>query len=227
MVAVSERFGPGAPHRVLEVCCGQAPHLAAWHERAVEYVGVDVNPAMLGSARERAAALGARAAFLEQDLAEFVVSQRADFACTLLGSLYVRDTAHLRAHFNAVARALVPGSIYFMEWSVEFDPLVDLADAWEIERDGVRIQASYWTRCINRIEQIYEDTAHLEIDDHGTKRTIEDRAVRRRIFPQEFLAFVEHHPAFEFVGWWNDWDLDQPLDGQTPVNRPIITVRRV
>jgi hypothetical protein len=105
--------------------------------------------------------------------------------------------------------------------------MVDVIDAWEVERDDIRIKASYWTRCINRIEQIYEDVLHLDIEDRGGQRMLEDRAVRRRMFPQEFLTYIAAHPLLEFVGWWNDWDLHQPIDGTAPVNRPIIVVRRV
>jgi len=227
MCACAERFGLGHPRRVLEICCGQAPHLPAWHERGVPYAGVDLSPAMLGVARERASALGANARFIERDLAAFGLAGRVDFACVLLASLYARDTAHLHAHFDAMAWALLPGGLYLMEWAVDFDPMVDVVDAWDVKRDGVRIHASYWTRCINRVEQLYEDTIHLDINDCGEHQVIEDTAIRRRIFPQEFLAFIERHPAFEFVGWWNDWDLGQPIDGTKPVNRPIIVIRRI
>ncbi len=227
MCACAERFGDGAPRHVLEICCGQAPHLGAWHARGIGYVGVDASAAMLGMAREQAAPLEANAVFLEQDLAGFELSDPVDFVCVLLGSLYARDTAHLRAHFDAVARAVRPGGLYFMEWTVDFDPLVDVVDSWAVQRDGVYVQASYWTRCVNRVEQIYEDTIHLDIDDRGEPVVIEDTATRRRIFPREFLAYIEAHPHFEFVGWWNDWDLAQPIDGTRPVNRPIIVVRRI
>ena len=227
MSACSRLFGAGAPRRVLEICCGQAPHLEAWTKQGIiSYTGVDASPAMLTLARERALALGAPAQFLQCDLAGFALDEPAHFACTLLASLYARDTAHLSAHFDAVARALLPGGLYFMEWSVDFDPMVDIIDTWEVERDGVRIKASYWTCCVNRVEQTYEDTIHLQIDEGDQQRVIDHRAVRRRIFPQEFLAFIERHPAFEFIGWWNDWDFDQPIAGATPVNRPIIVIRK-
>ena len=33
---------------------------------------------------------------------------------------------------------------------------------------------------------------------------------------------------FEFVGWWNDWNLDQPLGATTDaIYRPITLLRRV
>ncbi|GMV95516.1 MAG: hypothetical protein AMXMBFR82_52940 [Candidatus Hydrogenedentota bacterium] len=227
MRACAERFGLGAPRRVLEICCGQAPHLAAWHGSGARYTGVDLSRTMLDMARENAGRLHAEATFVEADLAAFKLPKPVDFACVLLASLYARDTAHLQTHYDAVARALAPGGLYFMEWTVDFDPMVDVVDMWEVERDGVRIQASYWTRCINRVEQIYEDTLHLDIQENGEHRELEDTAIRRRVFPQEFLAFIAAHPHFEFVGWWNEWDLNQPIDGTTPVNRPVIVVRRI
>ncbi|MCC6695284.1 MAG: class I SAM-dependent methyltransferase [Candidatus Hydrogenedentes bacterium] len=227
MTACSRLFGTGTPRHVLEICCGQAPHIEAWVKQGLaSYTGIDASPTMLGLARDRARSLAAPAQFLQCDLADFALAAPADFACTLLASLYARDTAHLEAHFSAVARALVPGGLYFMEWSVDFDPMVDIVDSWEVERDGIHIKASYWTCCVNRVEQTYEDTIHLQIDERGVQRIVDDRAVRRRIFPQEFLAFIDRHPAFEFIGWWNDWDLNQPIDGSKPVNRPIIVIRK-
>jgi SAM-dependent methyltransferase len=227
MCACAEQFGLGVPRRVLEICCGHAPHMPAWLARGAAYVGVDRSTAMLDMARQLAAVKGGNVTFVAQDLADFALAEPVDFAYVLLGSLYARDTAHLHAHFHAVARALVTGGLYFMEWTVDFDPMVDVIDAWEVERDDIRIKASYWTRCVNRVEQIYEDALHLDIEDRGGQRVLEDRAVRRRMFPQEFRAYIAAHPLLEFVGWWNDWDLHQPIDGTAPVNRPIIVVRKV
>ncbi len=31
---------------------------------------------------------------------------------------------------------------------------------------------------------------------------------------------------FDFVGWWNDWDLARPMENETSANRPITLVRR-
>lgn len=221
-----ERFSRVPVKRVLEICCGQAPHLEQLHRQDYEYVGVDRSATMLERAREQAEEFGARAEFLQQSLTDFSLAAPADFAFVALASLYVTNNEELIAHFHAMAKALRPGALYLMEWCVDFDPMVDVVDSWEVECGGVHIQASYWSASVNRIEQLYEDTLHLEVDDNGGQFTLEDKSLRRRIFPQEFLAFVHDHTRFEFVGWWNDWDLDQPITGEYGVDRPIILLRR-
>lgn len=220
------RFSRVPVKRVLEICCGQAPHLEQLHRQKYEYVGVDRSAVMLERAREHAERIGAHAELLQQPLTDFSLSAPADFAFVALASLYVTNNEELFAHLDAMANALRPGALYLMEWCVDFDPMVDVVDSWEVECDGVHIQASYWSASVNRIEQLYEDTLHLEVDDNGKQLTLDDKSLRRRIFPQEFLAIVRDHTQFEFIGWWNDWDLDHPVTGEHGVDRPIILLRR-
>jgi hypothetical protein len=44
--------------------------------------------------------------------------------------------------------------------------------------------------------------------------------------PQEFLSMVPERSEFEFVGWWNDWDLADPLPTANQINRPITILRK-
>lgn len=224
--ALIARFSGTAVRRVLEIACGHAPHLAEVTRRGRQYVGLDINPSMLERARERARACDAHATFVESSLIDFKLARPADFAFVALASLYVKSTAELRSHFRAMADALVPGALYVLEWCVDFDPMVDVVDSWTVERDGIAVQGSFWSRSLNRVEQLYEDTLRLDINDNGRRFTLEDKSLRRRIFPQEFLAYVRDHTAFEFVGWWHNWDLECPVTGEHAVDRPIIVVRR-
>jgi hypothetical protein len=51
--------------------------------------------------------------------------------------------------------------------------------------------------------------------------------MRRAIFPQEFMLAATKLHNFEFVGWWNDWNLQQPLgEGRGEIVRPITVLRR-
>jgi hypothetical protein len=79
---------------------------------------------------------------------------------------------------------------------------------------------------LDRAEQTYTETLLLEVNDNGETRELRQEAVKRAIYPQEFLFFIESRPDFEFVGWWKDWDLDQPCAGATAVNRNLAVVRR-
>jgi hypothetical protein len=77
------------------------------------------------------------------------------------------------------------------------------------------------------VEQIIEERFTLEVEDEGAKRVFRDTSLLRQIYPQEFLLFVAARSDFEFVGWWNNWDLTQPLDGTQEIGRPIILLRKL
>ncbi|MBX7258967.1 MAG: class I SAM-dependent methyltransferase [Candidatus Hydrogenedentes bacterium] len=213
--------------RVLEVCCGHAPHMPAWLRRGYEYAGIDLSPSMVAYAESRAGQTGGKAEVLRADMTSFSLPRAVDFAYLPLSSLYVKNSDEMDSHFNAMAEALRPGGVYLLEWCVNFDPFVDIVDTWEIDRESVHIDASYYMRWVDRVEQCVEETIHLCVAHDGKEFELEQKAQRRLVFPQEFLAFIRAHHAFEFVGWWNDWNLNLPVEGSEPAHRPITVIRRV
>lgn len=227
---VIRRFSAVAVGRVLEVGCGPAPHLAALAARGYEYVGLDLNEAMLAYGRAKAARLGAPATFIRADLQRFTLAPPVDFAFVLLGSLYVTTTEEALSHFDSVARALKPGGLYFLDWCVEFrwNGAPRPPNEWTVERDGVKMAMTY-TDDPNpsRGRQLTRDVLTAAVDDHGSSRRFRHVEARRVIFPQEFLLLLEKTRAFEFIGWWNDWDLAQPIEHSRHVNRPITVIRRL
>ena len=90
----------------------------------------------------------------------------------------------------------------------------------------IKVKTSVRETLVNPVEQIYEGSLTLEVDDAGEKKILQATALNRQIYPQEFLLFVAARNDFEFVGWWNNWDLTQPLDGTSEIVRPIIVLRR-
>ncbi len=99
-------------------------------------------------------------------------------------------------------------------------------ETWEIEKRGIRVRTKVSSKVIDLVEQIFEESIFLEVNDHGKHHTITGKDVKRAIYPQEFLHRIDALKSFEFVGWWNNWDLSQPLEKVSKVNRPIILVRR-
>ena len=51
--------------------------------------------------------------------------------------------------------------------------------------------------------------------------------IAKVIFPQEFLLLIEKTKKFEFVGWWNNWDINEPIEKAKKFERPLILVRRI
>lgn len=74
-----------------------------------------------------------------------------------------------------------------------------------------------------------EETLSLEVTDDGKVFHLLETGVNRVIYPQEFLQIIEHTGELEFVGWWNDWDLERPLGDakdSKSIGRPITLLRR-
>jgi len=212
---------------VLELGCGHAPHLAELTHRKFQYIGLDLSEAMLEYAQNRADAINASARFELADMTDFELIKQVDFVFVLLGSLQARNTATLVSHFDSVGRALKHGGLYFLDWCVVFVPSKGSIDSWEMVRDQVKVKATIQTNLIDPVEQIFEESLTLEVVDESAKKIFRETSEMRKIYPQEFLRFIEARKDFEFVGWWNNWDLTQPLDEVQKISRPIAILRRV
>jgi hypothetical protein len=109
---------------------------------------------------------------------------------------------------------------------VQFAPATKRTESWEMSRDDITVKTTYQVKPLNSVEQTVEETLTLEVEDAGTPVVLREVLVRRDIYPQEFLLLIASRGDFDFVGWWNNWDLTQPLDGTQTINRPIIVVRK-
>ncbi len=223
---VIRRYSAISVKRMLEVACGSAPHLPELHRRGYEYVGLDLSRDMLTYASARVQNLGASATFIEGDLVDFHLVKKVDFAYILLGSLYIRSTADLLAHFGSMSRALRPGGLYLLDWCINFSTNENHNETWTIEREGITVTTTYSDKLVNAVEQTHEETITMVVKDCGKSTTIREVAIRRQICPQEFLSFLTQQNEFEFMGWWNNWDITQSLEYAKSIQRPITVIRR-
>ena len=221
------RFSQIPVKSVLELGCGNSPHMEELIKRGYQYGGLDLSQAMLDYSREKALRIGAEAKLIHADMIDFSLDTKVDFVYILLGSLGAKSTSELLTHFNSVGQVLKKGGLYLLDWCIRYDPLSESGDSWEIERDGVQVKTTVSWKVINRVEQTFEETITLEVNDHGEKHDIVGKEIKRAIYPQEFLCFVSGFKHFEFVGWWNNWNLSQPLEQANKIDRPIALVRRI
>ena len=222
-----KRFSLIPVKSVLELGCGNSPHMEELIKRGYQYNGLDLSQAMLDYSREKALRIGAEVNLIHANMIDFSLDTTVDFVYVLLGSLYVKSTSELLTHFNSVGQALKKGGLYLLDWCIQYDPLSEGGDSWEIERDGSKVKTTVSWKTINRVEQTFEETITLEVNDHGEKQSLIGKEIKRAIYPQEFLCFVSSFKHFEFVGWWNNWDLRQPLEQANKTDRPIALVRRI
>lgn len=213
---------PGA--HFLEIASGNSPHMRELLDRGYRYTGVELSPEMIDFSREKLGT-GDRVTLLQGDLRNFDVPEPCDFAFLMVCSLFVGDNAELDSHFDAVARALRPGGLYLLDGCVHFR-LPDGVLDWTMSRRGVRVHATV-TWKFQWVQQAFAEHVVLDVDDRGRPSRHEHRSVRRALFPQEFKQYIARRPDFEFVGWWNDFDLGKPIEEGQDVLRPIVVVRRV
>jgi SAM-dependent methyltransferase len=214
--------------RVLELASGTSPHLEELSRRGYHYTGLDLNKAMVLWSESKARRLGIDAAFIEGDMAGFCLPEPVDFVFTMCGSLYVHSTAELLSHLNSVARALKPGGLYFLDWCINFEwNRAKAEQKWEIERGGVKIGVRFNEKVLDTASQTAEYRLEGDIEDGGRRLHLESVDTVRVVLPQEFRLLVEKCGMFEFMGWWNYWDLDRPMEEEVEVSRPITLIRRI
>ncbi|MBM3243054.1 hypothetical protein FJZ31_42895 [Candidatus Poribacteria bacterium] len=160
----------------------------------------------------------------------FSLETPVDFVYTMISSLYSITTDDLLSHFAAVANALNPGGLYFLDWYICFqwdEPSRDYY-SWTIERGEVKIFVEYLREAvIDRVAQIGKYKCSMDVLDNGKKVRLESVEVSRVVFPQEFLLLLEKSGKFEFIGWWNHWNFDAPVEKAEHVSRPITVIRRL
>jgi len=222
------RFSRIPVKSVLELGCGNSPHMDELVKRGYQYSGLDLSKAMLNYSRQKASRIGAAVKLIHGDMLDFSLEGKVDFVYVLLGSLCARNTSELLTHFDSVAQVLKKGGLYLLDWCIEFDPprLGEPGDTWEIERQGIQVKTTVSWKALDRVEQTFEETIVLEVNDHGEKLNIVGTDIKRALYPQEFWFFISSHKHFEFVGWWNNWNLQEPLQQARKIARPIAVVRR-
>lgn len=224
-----KRFSEVPVKSLLELGCGNCPHMEELIKRGYEYNGLDSSKAMLDYGKEKALRISARINLIQGDMIDFSLESEVDFVYVLLGSLAIKSTSELLSHFNSVGRVLKKGGLYLLDWCIQFEPPggSEGKDSWETEREGIRAKTTVSWKQINRVEQTFEESISLEVNDHGNKFNLVDNGIKRAMYPQEFLCLVRSFKDFEFVGWWNNWNLAQPLEHADKIGRPITLIRRV
>lgn len=215
-------------HTVLELACGNSPHMLELATRGYQYYGLDLSPTMLEFAQNKADAHQIDVQFYLANFIDFQLEEPMDFIYIMLGSLYVNDTEELLSHFRTVHKALKPGGLYFLDWCVDFSPLDNSQDSWVMRRGGITVTTRYSTRLFNAAQQLYEENILFTIKDHGKQKKLLHTGIRRAIFPQEFVLAATKLNGFELLGWWDDWNWERPLgEGRGEIVRPITVLRRL
>lgn len=213
---------------VLEIACGHGPHVGELVQRGYKYIGLDKKQTMLDYAATKWRDLEPQPLLVKGEMVDFDLPQKVEFAYVMLGSLYLNSPEQMESHFRAMARCLVPGGLYFLDWCIQFDdPMARKAtNSVELEYNGLKIRSQFDIRLIDIGRQLYEEVWTVDVEDDGEFRRLEMIERNRAVFPQEFLLFVADRTDFQFVGWWYEWDLNSPIIGSEQPTRPLVLLRR-
>lgn len=219
-----KKFSKIKVRKVFELASGNSPYLEEWHTRGYQYFGLDVNQEMLDFVAARAQEKGIPATFFRANMNKFFLGKlRVDLAYVLLGSLYATSNDDFFQHLDSVAKILKSGGLYILDGVVWFNILSDNQQSWTISKRGIKVKASFRAHVINPITQVFREDTILEIWDHGKKKQIRSNEVQKFFFPQEFLSLVKCHSKFEFLGWFENFDIHKPA---APKGRQVVVLRK-
>lgn len=220
-----KRYAQVPVHTFLELACGNSPHMSELMGRHYRYIGLDLNDQMIEYSRKKVTDPN-KAIIVKGDMCRFELTESAGFAFVALGSLYVQGTDDLLSHFQSVARIMPTGGLYLLDWCVYFSSMHGMEESWEIEQPGIKVKTTVRDQIVEPVEQLCEESITLEVTEDGRTNQYSGKDLKRIIYPQEFLLFVRHCTDFEFIGWWDNWDLSDPLPSPKPIQRPIVLLRR-
>lgn len=216
--------GPQCRH-FFEVASGNSPHMRELLARGYRYTGLELSEAMIDYARAQLQP-GENVELVQGDMRDFSIPQTCDFAFLMVCSLFVANNEEMNTHFDSVARSLRPGGLYLLDGCVHFRVPEGVLD-WTMSRRGVRVHTTVSWR-FDWVRQAFEEHLTLEVNDRGRPFRCEHSSVRRGLFPQEFLQYISMRPDFEFVGCWENFDLERPIvDDSMPIQRPVVVIRRI
>jgi len=172
-------------------------------QRGYEYTGLDINGSMVNYIRKKYNSLRDKTTFIVVDMRNFSIEKKADLVF-LMGGSYLLDSC---VEFN---------------YSNEEDNT-----EWTLENNESKIKARISSKVIDKVNQLWEHRLNVDIQEKGKEMYFESADITKVIFPQEFLLLIEKTKKFEFVGWWNNWNVNEPMEKAKKIERPLILVRRI
>lgn len=212
--------------KVLEIGCGPSPYLIELGKRGYSFTGLDKSRAMLKYSLEKAHKAGIKLEIIHADMRNFRSMEKFDFAFCMLGSIHVESNEDFLSHLTSMSNCLKKGGLYLIDACCRFNWLRVEGENWTVIKEGLTVNVTYEENVLNMVEQKSLERITVEVIEDGKTKVFQEETIFKVIFPQEFLELVNKNGKFEFVGWYNNFDLDQPLERATKFNRPITLLRR-
>jgi SAM-dependent methyltransferase len=234
LLKLAARYGVAQPKSVLELACGPAHHLRELARRGFDCHGIDINPEMLGYARELCRREGVTVSLRRGDMRTFHSSNRFQVALCLFDSFAQCTTERdAIATLRSTAAALSARGLLFVEFTHPSDYFgasrTRTVDHWTQSDGELTVRARF---TINRIDPVAETfVAALTIEPtsrNGRRPGIGRLQMRwtQRMWLRGGVQYVAlASGAFDIVGWYGDIDPILPL-GDEQAWRMIAVLRR-
>jgi SAM-dependent methyltransferase len=221
VLACSERYGLGAPRRVLEPMCGTGRLLGAF----AGAIGFDLSPGMVAYARRRGHTV------FRGDASAFAVAEGAfELVYCLIDSFrHLQTQAQAVAHLRAAARALRSGGVYVLGFDVTGGlPAEDSVEEWDGKRSGITVKGRVETLgdfdASRRLETMQ---VTLEVRDQGRRHRLESRQPLRTYTPDQVRALLDEAGQLELVACFDrQYDVERPRELEAMSNSVVLVLRR-
>jgi SAM-dependent methyltransferase len=221
-----ERFSKIRVKRVLDIACGPCPYMMELTKRGYDFAGLDLSGAMLAYSLEKARKAGIKINTVHEDMRSFKTVVKFDFVFCMLGSITIESNKDFLSHLNSVAGCLRSGGLYLIDASINFDWTRLGTQSWTVIKNGLIVNVTWEMVPVSLVEQKIIDRAIVEVIENVKSKVFKTEKVDKIVFPQEFLELVEKNGKFEFLGWYNSFNLAESLEKATNINRPITLLRR-
>ena len=219
-----KKFSKIKAKKVFELASGNSPYLEEWHKRGYEYFGLDTSKEMLNFVKMRAREKNIKLTLFQKNMNRFSLKDvSVDLAYVLLGSLYVKSNEEFFQHLNSVSNILKSGGLYILDGVVWFNILNNKKQRWTIFKQKIKVKSTFQVNVIDSAAQLIQENLILEIWEQGKKKQIQNSEIKKLFFPQEFLTLIKYHNKFEFLGWFNDFDINKTA---MPNGRPVVVLRK-
>jgi len=193
--------------------------------------GVDLSSEMVAYALEEARKAPLDVSVSVDDIRHLKVQGTYDAAFCFMDTFrFLLTNEEIIAHLRTVARLLVPGGLYLIDFWVpnQWEKIGNEVHQWG-QTEGETIVRVFYLQhpdTIDPMTQTFEDELVFQVVEGDQTQEIRGGPTRTRlIMPQEFRALVDAAGVFELLATHGDFDLTRPFDG-TSLSWRMISVLR-
>lgn len=216
----------------LDIACGPGYYAFALAEQGVSVTGLDLQEEMISLAQSRAELAARPLDWLVADMRDFQLPTPVDMAICMFDSLdALTQNEDIVQHMRTVARNLRPEGLYLIDLTHPRDCNYDRYGSFQYngQRDGTAVAVT-WATNNPQFDLVTGRTrvaVEIAVTENGRTQTIHDEAEERLLHPQEITLLAKLSGAFEIVGWYGDYDLQQPLDYSPNSQRMLAVMQKV